>query len=230
MRRLLVALVAFSLAAQGAHAFNPDPRPAPPGVDPVCAEDASIACSPTTASGDCASGSCVGNPADLASPIAVRGTLTVIADEDVTGWNEGADGSPAATRDDNARLTLLLQYERDGQLRSFAEIYRLGRDCSGFDESFPLPEGTPSLCVPAGVGWNQPAAEAIITDPQFNIVFTVFGAQAAQAIAADLTGDPSSTAKPYLDLVDRLPAANSSHAGDPLASVQQLKVTVRLAP
>ena len=34
----------------------------------------------------------------------------------------------------------------------------------------------------------------------------------------------------HLDVVDRLPGTTSSHAADPLASVQQLKVTVRLAP
>jgi hypothetical protein len=234
MRRLslpLAALACAALFAREAAAFNPEPRPAPSGVDEVCADDTSLSCTPDSASGVCDSATCVGDPADLASPVAVRGTLTVIADEDVTGWNDGVDPSPTATRDANARFTLLLQYERDGVLRTFAEIYRLGRDCFGFDEFFPLPDGFPSLCVPAGGGWSQPASEEVITDPQFNIVFTIFGAEAAKAIAADLTGNPASTAKPYLDIVDRLPAASSSRAGaDPLASVQQLKVTIRLAP
>jgi hypothetical protein len=224
MRRLPLVLVAVALAARGAVAFNPDPRPAPSGIDAVCAENTSIACTPTTAGGDCASGTCVGDPADLASAVAVRGTLTVIADEDVTGWDEGADGGDRAA---NARLTLLLQYEKDGALRTFAETYRLTSTDCGLD----LEPGDPALCVPAGVGWNQPASEAVITDPQFNIVFTVFGAEVAKAIAVDLTGNTTTTAKPYLDIVDRLPAASASHAGaDPLASVQQLKVTIRLAP
>jgi hypothetical protein len=232
VRRLLsiAALAAAALLARDAAAFNPQPRPAPAGVDPVCADDPSIACTPDSADGDCASDTCVGDPADLASPVAVRGTLTVIADEDVTGWNEGADPGADPVRDANARLTLLLQYEHEGVLRTFAETYKLGRDCFGFDETFPLPDGEPSLCVPAVTGWSQPASEEVVTDPQFNIVFTVFGAQVGQAIAADLTGNPSSTAKPYLDVVDRLPAASAAHAGDPLASVQQLKVTIRLAP
>jgi hypothetical protein len=227
----VLVLLAAALVGSGAAAFNPDPRPAPSGVDSVCAEDTSLPCSSISAPFDCASQTCVGDPADLASPVAVRGTLTVIADEDVTGWDEGADPGADPVRDANARLTLLLQYEREGALRTFAETYKLGRDCVGFDpSSFPLPDGEPSLCVPAGPGWSQPASEDVVTDPQFNIVFTVFGAQAGQAIAADLTGNPASTARPYLDIVDRLPAASSSHGGDPLASVQQMKVTIRLAP
>ena len=234
MRRLITAfaLAAAALLGREAAAFNPLPRPAPPGVDTVCADDTSLACDSLSGSFGCASHTCVGSPADLASPVAVRGTLTVIADEDVTGWDEGVDPGADPVRDANARLTLLLQYERDGALRTFAETYKLGRDCAGFGSSFPLPDGEPSLCVPAlAGGWSQPASEEVVTDPQFDIVYTVFGAQAAQAIAADLTGNPSSTAKPYLDIVDRLPAANSTHAGtDPLASVQQLKVTIRLAP
>jgi hypothetical protein len=231
MRRLPLALAALALATSQAAAFNPDPRPAPPGVDPVCADDSSVSCEPFTPAAECASGTCVGDPADLASAVAVRGTLTVIADEDVTGWDGGVDPSPAAQRDANARLTLLLQYERDGVLRTFAETYALDRDCAGFDEFNPLPEGTPSLCVLGAGGWSQPAEEAVITDPDFNIVFTVFGTQVRKAIAVDLTGDPATTAKPYLDIVDRLPGANSTHAGaDPLASEQHLKVTVRLSP
>lgn len=224
MRPLLLAVAAAALAAHGAAAFNPDPRPAPSGIDAVCAENASIACTPTTAGGDCASGTCVGDPADLASAVAVRGTLTVITDEDVTGWDEGADTGDRAA---NARLTLLLQYEKDGSLRTFAETYRLTSTDCGLE----LEPGDPALCVPAGVGWNQPASEAVITDPQFNIVFTVFGAQVGKAIAVDLTGNAATTAKPYLDIVDRLATASASHSGtDPLASVQQLKVTIRLAP
>jgi len=84
--------------------------------------------------------------------------------------------------------------------------------------------------VPAGVGWNQPAEEQVITSPLLHIVFTIPGAQVAKAVAVDLTGDPATTAKPYLDVVDRLPETTSNHAADPLASVQQLKVTIRLAP
>ncbi|HVH07200.1 MAG TPA: hypothetical protein VNE71_14505, partial [Myxococcota bacterium] len=77
---------------------------------------------------------------------------------------------------------------------------------------------------------NQPAQEAVLTDARLNIVYTIPGATVAKAIAVDLTGDPSTTARPFLDQVDRLPDAQSAHASDPLASVQQLKVTIRLAP
>lgn len=228
MHRMVSSLAlagAVSLTAGAALAFNPDPRPAPSGVDAVCADAPATSCSPTTAATDCASHTCVGNPAQLASQVAVRGTLTFISDEDVTGWDEGADTS--GSRPANARLTLLLQYERDGVLHTFADTYKL----SSTDCGLELDPADPALCVPAGVGWNQPASEAVITDAQLNVVFTVPGSAVAKAIAVDLTGDPATTAKPYLDVVDRLPATTSSHSGaDPLASVQQLKVTIRLAP
>ena len=126
MRRLALALAALGLSAlpgAPAGAFNPSARPAPPGVDPVCADDPSVACQADTGATVCASGTCVGDPADLFAATAVRGTLTLVTDEDVTGWDEGADTSEA--RGTNARLTLLLQYERGGALRSFAETYVL---------------------------------------------------------------------------------------------------------
>jgi hypothetical protein len=217
-----VVLAAGLFWSGGAGAFNPDPRPTPTGVEPVCADDPAIACDPTTHA--CASGTCAGDPADTVAGAVARGTLTLITDEDVTGWDEGADGT--ASRPTNARFTLLLQYERDGQLRTFAETYRLTNVCA-FGNEIPPEEG-PALCVPAGTGWSQPASETVITSPQLNIVFTIPGATVAKAIAADLTGDPSTTLLPYLDIVDRLPDANAVHAGDPLASVQQLKVTVRV--
>lgn len=221
----LVSLATGLLVAAGAAAFNPDPRPTPGGVDAVCADSPAVACDPTTAA--CASGTCVGDPADLVPGIVARGTLTLITDEDVTGWDDGADAS--AERPSNARLTLLLQYERDGALRTFAETYRLTPVCAFGNELDPA---EPALCVPAGIGWSQPASEAVITDPQLDIVFTVPGAQVAKAIAVDLTGDAATTARPYLEIVDRLPQASSVHAAaaDPLASAQQLKVTIRLVP
>ena len=183
-----------------------------------------VACDPT--SNACASGTCAGDPADTVAGAVARGTLTLITDEDVTGWDEDADAS--ASLPTNARFTLLLQYERDGQLRTFAETYRLTNVCA-FGNEIPPEEG-PALCVPAGTGWSQPASEGVITSTQLNIVFTVPGSQVAKAIAADLTGDPATTARPYLDIVDRLPDAGSVHASDPLASLQQLKVTIRVVP
>jgi hypothetical protein len=219
-RAALAAALCLAVFAQHARAFNPDPRPAPGAAATVCADDAAVACQPDDTS-VCASGTCVVDPADVVAGVAVRGTLTLVTDEDVTGWDEGADAS--ADKATNARFTLLLQYERAGALRTFAETYRLTTTDCGL-------EATVALCVPSGVGWNQPASEAVIIDPQLNIVFAVLGAQAAKAIAVDLTGDPNTTAKPFLDVVDRLPETTSDRSGDPLASVQQLKVTIRLLP
>jgi hypothetical protein len=222
-------LVALSTAP--AAAFNPTPRPAPGAADLVCADDGTTACDPDNA-GACASATCVVDPADLVANVEVRGTMTLITDEDVTGWDDGADAS--GNRAANARYTVMIQYEKDGTLRTFAETYDLeGTSCFIFTPC--VDEGQEEvqfeLCVPAGVGWNQPACEKVITDPQLNIVYSIPGAQLAKAVAVDLTGNASTTAQPFLDIVDRLPATTSNRSGaDPLASVQQLKVTIRLLP
>lgn len=208
-------------------AFNPTPRPAPaPSADLVCADDGVTACDPNDA-GLCPSGTCVVDPDDLVPNVEVRGTLTLITDEDVTGWDDGADAS--GNRTANARYTVMLQYEKEGTLRSFAETYDLeATSCFSFN---PCGDVEFELCVPAGVGWNQPACEAVITDPQLNIVYSIPGAQLAKAVAVDLTGNSSTTAKPFMNIVDRLPATTSNRSGaDPLGSVQQLKVTIRLLP
>jgi hypothetical protein len=240
----------LAVSPQESRAFNPNPRPVPAaagGAAAVCADDPGVACQSNDAAA-CASGTCIVDPAAAVPGVAVRGTLTVITDEDVTGWDEGADAS--AERAANARLTLLLQYERGGALRSFAETYRLNaQDCGGGGGGGGSGTGggtgggggtgtgggagdaEVALCVPSGVGWNQPASEEVITDPQLNLVFSVLGARAAHAVAVDLTGDPNTTATPFLDVVDRLPETTSNHTGsDPLASAQQLKVTIRLLP
>jgi hypothetical protein len=209
-----------AVSAPPAGAFNPDPRPAPGTANLVCADDATVACDASDPS-PCASGTCVVDPADVVPSVVVRGTLTLITDEDVTGWEAGADAS--GSRSTNARFTMLLQYERDGVLRTFAETYVLSADDCGISADL-------ALCVPSGVGWNQPASEAVITDPQLNVAYSVPGAQLAKAVAVDLTGDAATTKKPFLDIVDRLPATTSDRSGDSLASVQQLKVTIRLLP
>jgi hypothetical protein len=242
-RSACAGAIALALLPATASAFNPQARPAPSAGAPlVCADDPASACSSDTADG-CASGTCVVDRAALVPGLAVRGTLTLITDEDVTGWDEGADASEA--RKANARFTLLLQYERAGAPRTFAETYVLSPDdCGGAGGgggggggggtgggggSGANPDGL-HLCVPSGIGWNQPAGEAFITDPQLNIPYSVPGAAVAKAIAVDLTGDPATTARPFLDVVDLLPETTSAHPADPLASVQQLKVTIRLIP
>jgi hypothetical protein len=216
----------IAVSASPAAGFNPTPRPAPGSSDLVCAEDGTTPCDPDAA-GACASATCVVDPADLVGNVEVRGTLTLITDEDVTGWDDGADASGSRTA--NARYTVMLQYEKDGTLRSFADTYDLeASSCFIFT---PCGDVEFELCVPAGVGWNQPACEAVITDPALNIVYSMPGAQLAKAVAVDLTGNPSTTAKPFLAIVDRLPATTSNRSGaDPLGSVQQLKVTIRLLP
>ncbi len=235
MRRVPFASAALALAGLvplGAAAFNPDPRPAP-GIDAVCADDTTVLCcnnqdenqscdAPQISFRDCGSKTCVGDPADLPSAVEVRGTITLVADEDVTGWDGPEPGYLRVPA--NARLTLLLQYERNGTLRTFAEIYQLD------DQGCVVDIDEPFLCLP-GFLWNQPASEATITDPRLHVVFTVLGGAVGKAVAVELTGDANTTLRPYIDIADRLPATSSDHSGsDAVASVQQLKVTIRLAP
>jgi hypothetical protein len=223
-------VVALPLAG-AAHAFNPDPRPIPVGVTGACSDTLSSA-TPTacTSDFDCtAPALCVAKPSTVVAGIAVRGVLTLITDEDVTGWNEGADASTG--RDQNARLTVMLEYTKDGTTRVFAETYKLeASDGGNCDVS-----GEPALCVPQPVaGWFQPASEATLIfatgDSQdLNLQWTIPGAEIAKAVARDLTGNASSTATPFLELVDDLD--QSDHQGsDPVASVRRLKVTIRLKP
>jgi len=230
LRAAFAAALCLTVSPLAAGAFNPLPRPAPGAASTVCADDTTVACDSLTAS-TCASGTCVIAPAALVANVEVRGTLTLISDEDVTGWDGGADGS--GTRAANARYTVMLQYEKDGTLRTFADTYDL--EATGCSDFSSCGDGSVEfeLCVPQVPqgGWSQPACEGVITSPQLNIVFSTPGAQIAKAVAVDLTGDPNTTAKPLLDIVDRLPATTSDHSGsDPLASVQQLKVTIRLLP
>jgi hypothetical protein len=239
MRRVAPVFVAALLAglvAGGAAAFNPTPRPLPTGVSGKCSNDLATECVDQF---DCADeAACVADPADVVPNVAVRGTLTFVSDEDVTSWNQGVDNS--ATRFQRARLTLLLQYERAGQLRTFAEIYDLSSEACAFQTEPPTEEA--ALCVPDGVGWSQPADERRITSDELLVVFSSPGSEVAKAIAVDLTGDLNTAARPFLEIVDRLPETTSDHqdtvdlgsgtvlARDPLASAQQLKVTIRLRP
>jgi hypothetical protein len=239
MRRVAPVFVAAALAGLvpgGAAAFNPIPRPLPTGVTGVCSNDSGTECDEDSDCVDAAA--CVADPADVVPNVAVRGTLTLISDEDVTSWNQGVDNS--ASRNQRARLTLLLQYERAGQLRTFAETYDLSGEACSFQSEPPTDK--PALCVPDGVGWNDPAEERVITSDDLLVVFSSPGSEVAKAIAVDLTGNPSTTARPFLEIVDFLPETTSNHADtvdpgtgtvtarDPLASAQQVKVTIRLKP
>lgn len=229
--RSSIALVAALALAGAAQAFNPDPRPVPVGVTGVCS-DSLASPTPTACESDfecTAPALCVANPATVVAGIVVRGVLTLITDEDVTGWNGGADSS--AERAQNARLTVVLEYTKDGAPRVFAETYRLEAGDGGTCDS----EGQPALCVPQPVtGWQQPASEeTLIFAPgdgqDLNLVWTIPGAEIGKAVARDLTGDAASSATPFLEVVDS--ADQFDHRGsDPLASVRRLKVTIRLRP
>lgn len=120
--------------------------------------------------------------AEVVAGAAVRATLTLIVDEDVTGWEGGAvivDGtsedaflSSAEARNDRARLTLLLEFQARGKPFATAETFALDRTCSVDDPSYdPSPGnrrlGDPSLCL-GGTdvsSWNEPISETNLIKP-----------------------------------------------------------------
>jgi hypothetical protein len=235
---VLVAAGGAELAWGPALAFNPDPRPAPPGVQGVCSTDPSFRdpsieptefCYDDGLGCDFGSGaSCLARPSTVQPGIAVRGTLTLITDEDVTGWDAGADTS--ADRPARARLTVLLQYQRAGALRTFSETYDLSGEGDGCIFKAPEDPPLPLLCIPNSRGfyqWDHPASEFAVTGP--NIQWTSPGAGLRDAVLRDLLGGaPAPGQLPFIEIVDPVPGAAVSHTADPLASVGVFKVTIRV--
>lgn len=249
-RMFLLLVWAIALSAGTAFAFSPGPpRPIPTGVTGVCS-DGQPPADPTTSCdvnfNTCNPGAvCLASPTSVIPGVAVRGTLTIIVDEDVSDWNGGPDTS--ATRADNARLTLLLEFRSANKAFAVADIFRLD------STSCTVQPGDSSLCVPS---WNEPATEKNIiakvgafqdlqlqwaqVNPQFrNAILN------ALLTPAQLAQFPN--AQPLLEIVDGVaPDSELSGSGisaatvgsldqfdhegsDPLASIRRLKVTIRVA-
>ncbi|HEX2486471.1 MAG TPA: hypothetical protein VHQ66_14270, partial [Myxococcota bacterium] len=96
-RLCALACALLAVVSAPAAAFNPSPRPAPEGVDLVCLDDRSVSCTPNDTS-VCRSGICVLDRSDLVPFVTERAELMLVTDEDVTGWDEGADASPDRER------------------------------------------------------------------------------------------------------------------------------------
>jgi hypothetical protein len=181
--RAPIAGAFLAMAAFAAHALSPGPpRPIPPNVVGVCS-DGQPAVDPSTPCGvnfnPCNEGAtCLASAASVIPGAAARGTLTLIADEDVTGWAGGKDPvdetsdetflASAAARNDRARLTLLLEFEAGGKSFAIAEILALDRSCDDVRDPSVIDQtrdpGDPSLCVSApGLSeWAQPASEGYL--------------------------------------------------------------------
>jgi hypothetical protein len=248
IRSLLVCTVV--LAAGIASAFSPGPpRPIPSGVTGVCS-DGQPPADPTTSCdvnfNSCNAGAvCLASPASVIPGVVVRGTLTIIVDEDVSDWNGGQDTS--ATRADNARLTLLLEFRSGNKAFAVADIFRLD------STSCIVQPGDSSLCVP---GWNEPATEKNIIArvgafQDLQLQWAQVNPQFRKAILnalltpAQLAQFPD--AQPLLEIVDEVAPASEltgngisaatvagldqfDHQGsDPLASIRRLKVTIRVS-
>jgi len=245
MSRMLVAtLVAAALFAAPARAFSPGPpRPIPDGVNGVCSDgqppnDPSTSCDRNF--NQCNFGAeCVAAPSSVIAGVSVRGTLTLIADEDVSGWAGGSDSQPGRLA--NARLTLLLEFTNQGTPFLVADTFQLGSTATG-----DLPGGLQAtcdvnndpnnnhsaLCVP---GWSEAANEDNLTSSsqQLNIQWADVNPQFRAAIVKALLSPSQQTqfpnARPLLEIVD--PDGGADHHGsDPLASIKRFKVTIRVAP
>lgn len=225
-RAAIVCAGIVLLAGWPAAGFSPGPRRRLEliGVAGVCSEGPAQSCSQDR---DCSSGFCVANRSAPAadgrrvSELALRGVLTLIVDEDVGGWNDGA----AATADPTSwRLTFLVELTRAGAPLVFSEIYRLGAEFPG-DANFECPDPLaapplPSFCVP---GWREPAKEARVAG-ETRIQWATPGAALGRRLAQELLGDERAVA--FLELVDPVERFDRSGAS-PLASVARFKVTLR---
>jgi len=259
-RMFLLLVSATALAAGSASAFSPGPpRPIPTGVTGVCSDGQPPPGNPASTcdlnGNTCDAGAvCLASPASVIPGVAVRGTLTIIVDEDVSDWNGGQDTS--ANRADNARLTLLLEFRIGNKPFAVADIFRLS------SAGCTLQPGDSSLCIPptgSFVGWNEPATENNIIAKvggfqDLALQWAQVNPQFSQAILnalltpAQLQQFPD--AQPLLEIVDGVATDSETgsagpggisaatvatldqfdHSGsDPLASIRRVKVTIRVA-
>jgi hypothetical protein len=153
--RTLLALGCLGgLLATSALAFSPGPpRPIPPNVTGVCSVG-----EPNDPSGTCGAqfngcaedgAVCLVDPAVETILAETRAVATLMVDEDVSGWLANSDAS--ASRLDNARLTVLLEFQAQGKPAAISDTFVLDRTCDSIEDT------DPSLCVPT---WAQPISEA----------------------------------------------------------------------
>jgi hypothetical protein len=238
MSRALLALLCVSvLFAAPSRAFSPGPpRPVPSVVAGVCSNDHTTSCgfgNPCSGAG----AECVADPAGLVPGVSVRGTLTLIVDEDVSGWSGGPDTTSG--RDANARLTVLLEFTNNGTPFLIADTFQLGSTASvevpgagpvTCDVTPPSNTNHSALCVP---GWTEPANEDNLTSSvqQLNIQWadvSDFRAAIVKALLSPTQQTQFPHALPLLEIVD--PGDTSDHHGsDPLASIKRFKVTIVVA-
>jgi hypothetical protein len=256
--RVLLPVVSLVVLAAGtASPFSPGPpRPLPSDVTGVCS-DGQPPADPTTSCdvnfNTCNPGAtCLASPASVIPGVVVRGTLTIIVDEDVSNWSGGADTS--ANRADNARLTLLLEFQVGGKPFAVADIFHLD------NTSCTVQPGDSSLCVPT---WNEPATEKNIIarvgafqdlQLQWAQVNPQFTSAILNALLTPQQLAQYPNAKPLLEIVDQVATDSETgrpgvvppngtgitaatvaslyqfdHSGsDPLASIRRVKVTIRV--
>lgn len=173
LSRLLAPVAALAwLAAGGASAYNPgtDSRAGATadtsGSTTICEGGSEPPSTPCESSADCTAGGLCRGIADV--QVVARGELTIIADTQTPGmgWaststaptvcSEPAEGVPSdCETEDNALLTLLLEFTLNGQRYAWAESFK------------QLPDAAiPNWSIGGGsqAGWVQPAVESILSE------------------------------------------------------------------
>lgn len=239
-----------ALLATPALAFSPGPpRPIPANVTGVCSVG-----EPSDPSGTCGANFnscaeegavCLVDPAVETILAETRAVATLMVDEDVAGWLDTSDASPG--RLDNARLTVLLEFQVKGKPVAISDTFKLDRAC--LDEVDDA--AVSSLCVPT---WAQPISEAnlIASVGEFQdlqLQWAIVNANMQSALRAalltpvQLAANPN--ALPLLEIVDGGVVGfgpftaqqvaqldqfdhGASDALPGLASVRRFKVTIKV--
>jgi hypothetical protein len=249
-RTLVVLALAAALAAPAA-AFSPGPpRPIPAGVTGVCSDGQDPQGGPGTfcgvAGNACNEGAvCLVDPAAETILSSARGVLTLIVDEDVAGFLDNTDAS--AGRLDNARLTVLFELTKGGEPVALAETFQLDRVGVPAIVECEIEATQSSLCLPT---WREPLTEAnlIAATGEFQelgLQWAAVNANLTNALREALLTDAELIANPnalvLLEVVDGVVDGfgpftleqigrldQFDHAGDGLASVRRLKVTIQV--
>jgi hypothetical protein len=240
-RTLLTLGCLGGLLATSALAFSPGPpRPIPPNVTGVCSVG-----EPNDPSGTCGANFngcadegavCLVDPAVETILAETRAVVTLMVDEDVSGWLANTDAS--ASRLDNARLSVLIEFQKAGKPVAMAETFALDRSC------LSIAAGESSLCVPT---WSEPLTEenliASVGDSQdLSLQWAVVNANLQGALRQALLSPAQLAASPNaLPLVEivrdgfgNITAEQAAlldefdHSGDGLASVRRIKVTIKV--
>lgn len=201
---LAALALGLSLVATGiAHAGAPQPETRQGDFAHVCSRgpNRGDACTVANQDVDCAGAACV---VQTVGPTA-RGTLTLIAHDSVTDWNNG--GAP------NRALTVLLEVKAPSGPQLLSATYQNVPDPT-------LPPTAPSNVVSIDLDEENLANVA-------DVVGDLLFVQPEAALAAELQELFETTGTPVLVDASEGSVRSADHTADPLATVVRFKVKIR---